>query len=117
MPAIMEWPTSIWVVVRNGKPIDYAFSRALAFKKAAHYRETQPKAFLDGGAWTRRCNLEGDPMSKDVINSLEKLARQNEDYIWRTAVAAIAEIERLRVTIERTAIGGNHLANVSCLSA
>ena len=45
MATLMEWPTPIWVVVRNGEPADYAFSRACAFKKAAHYRETQPTKF------------------------------------------------------------------------
>jgi hypothetical protein len=42
---LKEWPTPIWVVVRNGEPIDYAFSRALAFKKAAQYRLSQPAVF------------------------------------------------------------------------
>lgn len=43
--SIKEWPVSIWVIVRDGKPFDYAFSRAKAFADAKRHRLSEPQHF------------------------------------------------------------------------
>lgn len=35
----------------------------------------------------------------DIIDRLHELTKQGEDYIWRPAVDAIAEIKRLRAEV------------------
>jgi hypothetical protein len=42
---IKEWPVSIWVVLRNGQPFDYAYSRASAFAEAREQRVAHPLQF------------------------------------------------------------------------
>lgn len=43
--ALKEWPVEIWVVLRDGKPFDYAFSRASAFYEAKEQRKAKPLHF------------------------------------------------------------------------
>lgn len=42
---LKEWPLDIWVVTKNGKPDDYAFSRSDAFKIQNRRRKLDPDAF------------------------------------------------------------------------
>lgn len=43
--SLKEWPVELWVVLRDGKPFDYAFSRAAAFNDAKRRRKAQPLHF------------------------------------------------------------------------
>lgn len=46
MSAILkEWPVSLWVVLRDGLPFDYAFARATAFQIAKRKRGLEPDHF------------------------------------------------------------------------
>lgn len=45
MKSLKEWPVELWVVVRDGKPWDYAFSRAAAFAEAREQRKARPLHF------------------------------------------------------------------------
>lgn len=42
---LKKWPVEIWVVTKNGKPDDYAFGRASAFRMASRRRKLEPDAF------------------------------------------------------------------------
>lgn len=46
MSVLKEWTIEqIWVVLRDGKPFDYAFSRASAFLEAKEQRRVRPAHF------------------------------------------------------------------------
>lgn len=45
MKAIKKWKVDIWVVLRDGQPWDYAFSRASAFLEAKEQRRARPLHF------------------------------------------------------------------------
>jgi hypothetical protein len=42
---LKEWPVDLWLVLRDGKPFDYAFSRAAAFNSAKRKRGSEPLHF------------------------------------------------------------------------
>ena len=43
--ALKEWQVELWVVLRDGKPWDYAHSRASAFHEAKEQRKAHPAHF------------------------------------------------------------------------
>lgn len=43
--SLKEWTIDLWVVLRDGKPFDYAFSRASAFNEAKEQRKARPLHF------------------------------------------------------------------------
>lgn len=45
MAVLKEWPVDVWIVLRNGLPWDYAFSRASAFAEAREQRKAHPMHF------------------------------------------------------------------------
>ena len=45
MKALKEWPVELWVVLRDGRPFDYAFSRAAAYADARRHRKSEPRHF------------------------------------------------------------------------
>lgn len=45
MSVLKEWPISLWVVLRNGLPFDYAFGRSAAFKMRKRCAELETGCF------------------------------------------------------------------------
>ena len=42
---LKEWPVDLWVVLRDGRPFDYAFARSTAFLSAKRKRGLEPDHF------------------------------------------------------------------------
>lgn len=42
---LKEWPADIWVILKDGQPWDYAYSRASAFAEAREQRKARPLHF------------------------------------------------------------------------
>lgn len=43
--ALKEWQVSLWLVLMDGQPFDYAFSRTSAFHEAKEQRKARPLHF------------------------------------------------------------------------
>lgn len=43
--ALKEWQVDLWLVLKDGQPFDYAYSRASAFAEAREQRKTRPLHF------------------------------------------------------------------------
>lgn len=43
--ALKEWAVDLWIVLKDGQPFDYAYSRASAYAKARKQRPAHPSHF------------------------------------------------------------------------
>lgn len=59
--ALKEWRVDIWLVLRNGLPHWYHFSRAAAFQDAKNQRKANPKYFWSVTSATGTLSIRGTP--------------------------------------------------------
>ena len=43
--ALKEWQVEIWLILRNGKPLDYAFARSTAYRDVKRHQASEPQHF------------------------------------------------------------------------